>query len=179
MRPLRLLAEGIRLFRPWLAIEKAEVLAYLNDRGLSYRTDSSNLDQGFTRNRIRQDLLPKLQAEYNGRIHDALAGLARHAAHASRLLDARARRALEKAERPRVESLLVFDTEALRQLPLEALQSLYAYVWRREGWPRGNMGRSEWESLARWTQGPSAALDLPDGIRAVKKRSVVQLGPRK
>ncbi len=179
MRPIRRLADGIRLYRPWLTIEKADILAYLNERGLEYRTDSSNLDPRFTRNRLRQDLLPKLQADYNGRIQDALAGLARHARHACSLLNAQAKRMLEKAEKPHVEGLLIFETEALKQLSLESLQSLYAYVWRREGWPRGHMGWREWESLARWTHSPSTGLDLPDGIRAVKKRGVVQLGPRK
>jgi tRNA(Ile)-lysidine synthase len=179
MRPRRWLADDIWLFRPWLTVEKAEILAYLNERGLPFRVDSSNQDQRFTRNRLRHDLLPKLQAEYNGRIQDALAGLAKHAARAGRLLDIQAKKALERAEKPRVEHLLIFETATLRRLSLEALQSLFAYVWRREGWPRGHMGSREWESLARWTHGQSAAIDLPDGIRAVKKRSVVQLGPRK
>ncbi len=179
MLPIRRLADGIRLFRPWLTIEKAAILAYLNERGFEYRTDSSNGDTRFTRNRIRQELLPKLQADYNARIHEALAGLARHARHASSLLNAQTKRMLEKAERPRVESLLIFDTDALKRLSLDSLQALYAHIWRREGWPRGRMGRREWESLARWTHDSSAGMDLPDGIRAMKKRGVVQLGPRK
>ena len=179
MRSVRRLQPGIFLVRPWLALEKSVVLAYLKDQGLEFRIDSSNLDRRLSRNRIRHDLLPKLQAEYNGRIIDALAGLGRHAAHASRLLDLQAKRTLKRVEKPRVDSLLIFDRHDLQQLPLEALQAFYVHVWRREDWPRGHMGSRTWERLARWTHGARSALDLPDGIRAVKRRGVVQLGPRR
>jgi tRNA(Ile)-lysidine synthase len=179
MRSLRRLAADIKLYRPWLVVEKAEILSYLNENDLKFRVDSSNQDQRFTRNRIRHDLLPKLQADFNGRIQHALAGLAHHAAYANRLLDRQVKKMMAKAEKPRVDDLLIFDLAALRRLSADSFQSLFAYVWRREGWPRGHMGRREWTSLAQWTHGPSAALDLPDGIRATKKRSVVQLGPRK
>jgi tRNA(Ile)-lysidine synthase len=179
MRPLRRLAGDIKLYRPWLTVEKAEILNYLNENDLNFRVDSSNQDQRFTRNRIRHDLLPKLQADYNGRIQQALAGLAQHASYVNRLLDRQVKKTLAKAEKPRVDDLLIFDLAALRRLSVDSFQSLFVYVWRREGWPRGHMGRRDWTSLAQWTHGPSAALDLPDGIRALKKRSVVQLGPRK
>ena len=179
MHPLRRLTEGVKLYRPWLTVAKAEILSYLNENGLQFRVDSSNRDQRFTRNRIRHDLLPKLQAEYNGQIQLALAALARYAAQASHLLDRQTQKRLENAEKPRIDTLLIFDLAALRRLSVDSVQSLFVYVWRREGWPRGHMGRREWASLAQWTQNPSPALDLPDGIRAVKKRSVVQLGPRK
>jgi tRNA(Ile)-lysidine synthase len=179
MRPARRLSEGVWLVRPWLSVHKAEVLAYLKERGLSFRVDSSNQDLGLTRNRLRHDLLPKLQSDYNARIYDALAALASRADHACRLLDRRVRTTLEKIERPRIEKLLIFDLAGLQRLPGELLQSLYAFVWRREGWPRGHMGHGEWKRLAAWTKSDNKAMDLPKRIRAVKKRSVVQLGPRK
>jgi tRNA(Ile)-lysidine synthase len=179
MRPVRRLCDGVWLMRPWLGVHKAEVLAYLNASGIGYRHDSSNQDLRFTRNRIRHDLLPRLQADYNSRIQDALAGLAKRAAYACKLLDAQALKTLERIERERVDQLLIFDRPKLTQLSAERLQSLFAFVWRRENWPRGDMGLSEWERLANWTKSASRAIDLPVGIRAVKKRSVVQLGPHK
>ena len=170
MRPLRRLADDVKLFRPWLTVEKAAILAYMNAYDLGFRTDSSNRDQRLTRNRLRHDLLPKLQAEYNGRIQHGLAGLAEHAAHACRLLDNRAKKTLAGAEKQRVENLLIFDLAALKRLSLPSLQTLYAFIWRRErAGPRRYMGSREWMSLARWTLGSSSALDLPDGIRSGEK----------
>ncbi|MFP3090951.1 tRNA lysidine(34) synthetase TilS [Treponema sp. TIM-1] len=49
-----------RLFRPLLDQDRAAVLRYLEDRNLSYRTDTTNGDNRFLRNRIRNRLIPIL-----------------------------------------------------------------------------------------------------------------------
>ncbi len=43
----------IAVFRPLLDIQKSELLAYLQARGLKYFVDNSNLNEKFTRNHIR------------------------------------------------------------------------------------------------------------------------------
>ena len=47
-----------RVIRPLLASTREEVLAYLDQEGLSYRRDSSNEKPLYHRNRIRRELLP-------------------------------------------------------------------------------------------------------------------------
>ena len=49
------------IIRPLLATKRAEVEAYLNALGQSWREDSSNRHRTFTRNRIRHELLPLLE----------------------------------------------------------------------------------------------------------------------
>ena len=66
------------LFRPLLSVSRAEVLAYCAENGLAPRLDESNLSTEFTRNRIRLDLMPRLE-EYNPSARNALARLARSA----------------------------------------------------------------------------------------------------
>lgn len=60
------------LIRPLLGVRKEEVLTYLADRNIGYCHDSSNDDRRFLRNRIRLDLLPLLEAEYDPGIRAAL-----------------------------------------------------------------------------------------------------------
>jgi tRNA(Ile)-lysidine synthase len=48
------------LLRPLLGTTRAEILAYLSGRGIPYRTDSTNADPAFLRNRIRLRLIPCL-----------------------------------------------------------------------------------------------------------------------
>ena len=50
------------LLRPLLAIGRAELAAYLRDCQQPFRTDASNRDVRFMRNRIRNELLPLLAA---------------------------------------------------------------------------------------------------------------------
>jgi tRNA(Ile)-lysidine synthase len=63
------------ILRPLVGIRRAELETYLRDRGQVWRTDSTNADEAFTRNRIRNHLLPILR-EYNPAIDRTLANLA-------------------------------------------------------------------------------------------------------
>ena len=75
-------ADGVelRLFRPLLQATKAETVAYCGALGLDYRDDTGNYLHRFTRNRVRHDLLPLLESEYNPGVRESLARLARTAA---------------------------------------------------------------------------------------------------
>ncbi len=64
-----------KILRPLLGVRRAELIAFLESRHETWRTDSSNADEAFTRNRIRHHLLPLLR-EYNPAIEQALANLA-------------------------------------------------------------------------------------------------------
>ncbi|GHT49755.1 tRNA(Ile)-lysidine synthase [Bacteroidia bacterium] len=49
------------IIRPLLGVSKAEILQFCEEKSLPYRTDSSNLQDTFARNKIRLNLLPLLQ----------------------------------------------------------------------------------------------------------------------
>ncbi len=66
--------DGSRV-RPLLQVGRQEIEAYLAGRGLSFRSDSSNRDLNFLRNRIRHELIPHL-AGYNSAIAARLADTA-------------------------------------------------------------------------------------------------------
>ncbi|HEY3306914.1 MAG TPA: tRNA lysidine(34) synthetase TilS [Desulfuromonadaceae bacterium] len=74
-----------RIIRPLLGFSRAEIEHYLQEQGLTYREDSSNLDTSFLRNRIRHQLLPLLE-EYNPAIRDRLNTCARLLADEDQLL---------------------------------------------------------------------------------------------
>ena len=73
-------AAGLQLFRPLLEVTKAQTTAYCREIGRSYREDSGNYLWRFTRNKVRQDLMPRLAQDYNPQVRDALVRLARTAA---------------------------------------------------------------------------------------------------
>ncbi len=60
--------------RPLLSFHHDELLTYLQENEIAWREDESNLDQAFTRNRVRHNLLPLLES-YNPNIRGQLAGL--------------------------------------------------------------------------------------------------------
>ena len=64
-----------KILRPLLAVHRADLIAFLESRKQGWRTDSTNADQAFTRNRVRHSVLPLLR-EFNPAIDQALANLA-------------------------------------------------------------------------------------------------------
>ena len=65
-----------KLIRPLLTTDRAEIEAFLTENGVPHVEDSSNRDDGLTRNRIRHQILPMLE-EMNPSV---LAALSRTAA---------------------------------------------------------------------------------------------------
>ena len=61
------------LLRPILSVSRAEVLAHLEARGLTWREDPTNSDPAFLRNRVRAELLPLLEARFNPAAREAVA----------------------------------------------------------------------------------------------------------
>ena len=49
------------LIRPVLCLERREIDEYLQERSLPYATDETNLDDEYTRNRIRHHILPVME----------------------------------------------------------------------------------------------------------------------
>lgn len=64
------------IIRPLMALDRAAILNYAENNEIQYCTDQSNNDPLYLRNRIRLQLLPLLQEQYNPRISDTLNQLA-------------------------------------------------------------------------------------------------------
>ena len=60
-----------KIIRPLLCVSKQEILQFAEENQLSFITDSSNLQEDYTRNKIRLSLVPLLQS-LNPAIHSAL-----------------------------------------------------------------------------------------------------------
>ena len=72
--------------RPLLQVSAADIRAWLVAQNIRHVEDPSNADQAFTRNRIRHQLMPALQAAFPHFL-DTFARSASHAAQAQHLLD--------------------------------------------------------------------------------------------
>jgi tRNA(Ile)-lysidine synthase len=58
--------------RPLIETSREEVEAYLNENNQTWRTDATNLDLEFARNRLRHVVIPKLSSEFNPNLVETL-----------------------------------------------------------------------------------------------------------
>lgn len=63
--------------RPLLCLDRKQVIDYLKDIGQDYVTDSTNLQDEYTRNKIRLNLLPMMQ-EINPSVKESILSTAEH-----------------------------------------------------------------------------------------------------
>ncbi|WP_176892005.1 MULTISPECIES: tRNA lysidine(34) synthetase TilS [Fusobacterium] len=73
--------------RPISEIYKKDIVEYLNENNISYRIDETNLENEFTRNSIRLDLIPFIEKRYNPKFKDKLYFLIEEIREANRVLE--------------------------------------------------------------------------------------------
>ena len=65
-------AKNGKIIRPLLEITRKEISAYLKANKLKYRVDKTNLQSIYLRNKIRNELIPYLEKNFNPRIKQVL-----------------------------------------------------------------------------------------------------------
>lgn len=174
--PIAPLTDTMRLVRPLLGISRSEIEAWLRARNQAWRTDDSNADLRFTRNRIRQQLLPLLQREFNPQATTALVRLARQCRDVSDWLRVCANEALTAARLEQQSDAVRLDLGKLERLPRVVLRELFVSLWEQQSWPQQAMGFDQWDVLADAAngRGPSRC-QLPDGIDVSREGQMLRL----
>lgn len=159
------------IIRPLLGVRRAEILACLASAGLPFRTDASNLGAQFTRNRIRNKLLPLLREKFNPRVDEALLRLAEIAGQWAEAVDAATGRRSE--EEPALRT--AWEKEGLLEIPADmprpdaVCQVLLKKTFDAAGVPLKRFGKKHYAAiiaLARSAKG--RRLHLP-GMVAVRE----------
>ena len=178
MSRVRPLTEQIQLTRPILSISRTDVETYLSEIGQEFRRDESNLDPSFTRNRIRNALLPLLEQEYNPQVAKALRRLGQQAEEVQAAIDELAGRLLDSALVDRNETVCRIDCTQLVGEPVHLVRECFSLLWKRQDWPRRRMGFEEWNCLAarvRAEERDGSAGTLPGHIEAVRRGTLLVL----
>jgi tRNA(Ile)-lysidine synthase len=148
----RLLGGAVSLLRPLLAMRREEVLKYLDELGQQYRTDSTNANHDFTRNRLRHELLPLVREKYNPDIEGALERLSQIAGDAQQLIERLAGELLDRCLLATVDREIRLSLPPLAGIAQHLLREMFVALWQRMGWPLQSMGFAEWNWLASMAQ---------------------------
>ncbi len=165
----RPLSEMTTLVRPMLGIDRRDVEEYLLAQGQVFRTDSTNTDLGFTRNRIRWELLPLLRVSYNPQVDQSLQRLGDLARQTQQLVEAIVDTHWDQSVTLCGDGSVRVDCDKLRGANELLAGELLRRIWRSQNWPLQNMSQEKWTTLAQWVLGSPTARQvviLPGAIRA-------------
>lgn len=158
-----------RYVRPLLKVTRREIEEYLAGNDLDFRTDSSNADTRFLRNRVRHELLPLL-AGYNGNIASRLTATGEVLAADEELLEQMVAAAFARhgsADGGTTRLLLAGIAAEHRSLRYR----LYRHALRLVRGDLARIGSIHLQSIDRLAHatGSGASLDLPGGTRVAKQ----------
>lgn len=176
----RPLTPSVVLERPLLDMRRRDVLRYLSAIGQNYRTDESNADVRWTRNFLRNELLPTIRAHINTEVDEAVWRLAAQAEEVQQFVANAAARLASQAmamdtRASRLE--LRIDGRPLSDQPPLIVGEVFKLAWAEAGWPLQAMGFREWRQLAEMVRPgrPQPPLNLPGNILARRDGEFVVL----
>lgn len=105
------------VIRPLLDVVRCDIEKYCEENNLLYCTDSTNSDTEYTRNRVREKLIPFLEENFNPSIIDTLCTLSDNAAEDSDFINGYAKRLYNRINSPVPKRKpTVLDIESLKML---------------------------------------------------------------
>ncbi len=158
------------IIRPLLEIERSEIKEYLCVGGIAWREDESNGDPVFARNRVRHNLLPLLEREWNPAIRRVLSRTADVLTGEESYWRQWTNHELSTAAHSTADGqALVLDLAPLRLLHEAALRRLIRAAVERV---RGDLRRIEHDHILRLVRlcqahGGSGGVRLP-GLTAIR-----------
>jgi tRNA(Ile)-lysidine synthase len=162
--------EGGSVVRPLLGARRAELRAWLESIGQTWREDSTNADLSFTRNRVRHKLLPLIESEFGSASLERLAETAEIARAeegywGAQLLPLLRELTASGEYRVSVDALLQQSLAIRRRLVRGAAQKLHVSLDFRH----------VVQVLSLAQSGQRKTISLPDGLRASTDKETLTL----
>lgn len=169
--PVKRKLQACLIIRPLIEVRRKEIIRFLAAKGILYRSDSSNLENLYFRNRVRNELIPSLEKDFNPNIREILVNFAENV---SQDFDYLQKAGLSKFKSVRAGSIngeVVIDVKKFSALH-KALQKLVARSAIKE--LKGDVRRIDyrhWKELEDLAQKRpnNSVVDLPAAVSVAKK----------
>ena len=172
MPPVR---QGIWI-RPLLNCLRSEVEVFLREEGIPFVQDPTNELLVHRRNRIRHEILPKMEKEFGPGVTRTLARSAELLARDEELLEGQAQEALRHSVQWEKERGVVLQGETLADYPLP-IRTRVLRLAAREAGLVGGLTFKHVESLLNLLEAkdPSGEVALPQGLKARREYGLLRL----
>ncbi len=121
----------VNIIRPLYDVTREEIMTFIKEKDASYRIDSTNRDRRFLRNKIRLDLIPYLEKNYNPNIISTLHRSAEIMSAEDQYLDHLTSELYRRYRRTKKGTILILPIDSVLNLPLP-LQRRFLRRWVME-----------------------------------------------
>jgi len=170
---------GVSVVRPFLDATRAQVLDYLRRHGVSFCEDVTNESLRPARNRIRHDILPRLEAGVSAGVRKALLRQAALFREADEYLEVEARRAFGTAVVERGEGKITLAAALLLDYPKLLRTYIFRCAVQELNGAIQDFTTAHLDALLSLvTQLSGRSIDLPHGLVARRERGRIVLARR-
>lgn len=163
-----------QLIRPLLCVTRAEIETYVTEKGASYCTDSTNADVTYSRNRIRNCIMPQL-LEVNPRAIEHMNHLSRQIEDVYAYVARKARETGEHGLTMVTDGAILQKSVLLAMEPVLLREFLHQVLGRVAG-SKKDIGEIHVEQLVTLLTGPTGKMcHFPYGMCGTSSYETVQI----
>ncbi|REJ06869.1 tRNA lysidine(34) synthetase TilS [Halobacillus trueperi] len=160
-----------RIIRPFLTASKDQIASYLEDRALKVRMDPSNEETEYTRNAVRQYLLPFMK-ESNPQFHKHMQVWSERAREERSYINEQAQKVLETVHfSSNVEKFVQLSKQTFKTFPLAlqrtAFHLILNYLYVNQNEDISYLHEEMFMNLLN-DEKPNASLDFPEGLKIIR-----------
>jgi len=168
--------QGFTILRPLIEASRKEVEDFISENDLKFRKDSSNEKTIFTRNKIRLELIPLLEKDFNPNIKEVLSNMAENLQIENDFLKRYARRKFKSVSKIKQDEISI-DLKKFKKQP-EAVRKRILRAGLEE--LKGDLRRltyQHWKEIEELidSRPVNSIVDLPAGISVIKDRASIIL----
>ncbi len=158
------------IIRPLILCGRKEIENYCAENHIAYRTDATNFEETYTRNKIRLRVFPYLEKEINPKAVEHIADSAALVAEENAFLEKIAQEVWLRALREEKKDCICLDTAVLSAEESVIRRRVFGMLAERLKRGRKNFTRKHMESLeALLYKETGTMVDLPYGYRAYRQ----------
>ena len=162
----------IKIIRPLIGFTREQIEAFLTSIGVNPQHDSTNTDKRYLRNRIRHELIPILESDYNPNIRTGLNRTADVLGAESEYLDTIAQAAFEACRIPNTneaveQNSVILDRAKFREYHIALQRRMLRQSISEILGDTSDLYFVHCEAMLNLIEGntPNAVLALPNGLR--------------
>ena len=177
--PVRHIGE-LKVIRPLLNIHRKEIETFLKEKKINTHTDSSNFDNKFLRNKVRLELIPLLEKNYNQNIKQVLINTADILKEDNEYLEKITEKFYNETDLNKNAKNIYLSIDKIRDFPLAIQRRIIRYGIKKL---TGNLRQITYQHLNeifKLLRGNLAygQIDLPNGlvVERLRKELVIRKG---